>query len=133
MGKYKIKEFIIETQSVQGDVAHVVIIPDHPCNRINPRDMKMVQEYIENIPADVARGSGKTRSNSLYLWTAPTKVIFHDPATIVFWTDGTKTVVKCQPGDTYSKEMGLALCFSKKMLGNQSNFNNEFKKWLPEE
>ena len=23
-------------------------------------------------------------------------VIFNDPATIVFWTDGTKTVVKCQ-------------------------------------
>ena len=23
------------------------------------------------------------------------KVIFHDPATVVFWKDGTKTVVKC--------------------------------------
>ena len=35
------------------------------------------------------------------------KVIFNNPATIVYWLDGTKTVVKCQPGDVYSKETGL--------------------------
>lgn len=61
------------------------------------------------------------------------RVIFNDPATIVFWKDGTKTVVKCQEGDVYSEEVGLALCFAKKALGNQSNFNNVFKKWIPEE
>ena len=58
------------------------------------------------------------------------KVIFNDPATIVFWGDGTKTVVKCQEGDTYDKELGLAMAISKKHLGNKSNFNNEFKKWI---
>ena len=62
----------------------------------------------------------------------PVKVIFHDPATIVFWDDGSKTVVKCQEGDTYNKETGLALCFAKKAMGNKSNFNNVFKKWIPE-
>lgn len=61
------------------------------------------------------------------------KVIFNDPATIVFWSDNTKTVVKCQEGDTYSKELGLAMCISKKFLGNKGNFNEEFKKWIPEE
>jgi hypothetical protein len=59
-------------------------------------------------------------------------VIFNNPATIVFWTDGTKTVVKCQEDDIYSEEVGLALCFAKKALGNKSNFNNVFKKWIPE-
>ena len=58
-----------------------------------------------------------------------TNVIYNDPATIVFWKDGTKTVVKCQDGDTYSKETGLALCVAKKTLGNEGNFNNVFKKW----
>jgi hypothetical protein len=53
--------------------------------------------------------------------------------TIVIWDDGTKTIVKCQEGDTYSKETGLALCIAKKALGNMSNFNNVFKKWIPEE
>ena len=61
------------------------------------------------------------------------KVIFNDPATIVIWNDDTKTIVKCQPGDTYSKELGLAMCISKKYLGNKGNFNEEFKKWIPEE
>ena len=61
------------------------------------------------------------------------KVIFNDPATIVIWSDNTKTIVKCQPGDTYSKELGLAMCISKKFLGNKGNFNEEFKKWLQED
>lgn len=60
-------------------------------------------------------------------------VIFNDPATVVLWEDGTKSVVKCQDGDIYNKETGLALCIAKKALGNQSNFNNVFKKWVPEE
>jgi hypothetical protein len=59
-------------------------------------------------------------------------VIYNDPATIVFWNDGTKTVVKCQEDDIYSKEQGLALCITKKVLGNQGNFNNLFRKWCKE-
>lgn len=60
-------------------------------------------------------------------------VIFNAPATVVYWSDGTKTVVKCQAGDTYSKETGLSLCIAKKYLGNKGNFNEVFKKWIPEE
>ena len=61
------------------------------------------------------------------------KVIFNNPATIIIWADGTKTVVKCQNGDVYDPEKGMALCCAKKLLGNKSNFNNVFKKWLPKE
>lgn len=60
------------------------------------------------------------------------RVIFNAPATIVIWADGTKTVVKCQEGDVYSKETGLALCFAKKALGNKGGFNDVFHKWIPE-
>lgn len=60
-------------------------------------------------------------------------VIFNEPATIVFWEDGSKTVVKCQDGDIYDPEKGLAMAISKKALGNEGNYCNEFKKWLPEE
>ena len=61
------------------------------------------------------------------------KVIFNDPATIVFWWDDSKTVVKAQDGEKYDKEKGLALCYMKKILGNKGNYNNERKKWLKEE
>lgn len=56
------------------------------------------------------------------------KVIFKNPATIVFWKDGTKTVVKCQKGDTFDPEKGLAMAICKKIMGNESNFNNQFKR-----
>lgn len=60
--------------------------------------------------------------------------IFNDPATICYWNDGTKTIVKCQEGDTYSPEAGLALCYMKKILGNTSkDLNKELHKYIPEE
>lgn len=53
----------------------------------------------------------------------PVNVIFHNPATIVFWDDGDKTVVKCQPGDTFSAEAGLTAAMLKKYMGNDNTFN----------
>ena len=58
------------------------------------------------------------------------KVKFNPPATIVFWTDNTKTVVKCN-GEDYDPEKGLAMCISKKVLGDKGNYYEVFKKWLP--
>ena len=57
------------------------------------------------------------------------KVIFSNPATIVLWSDGTKTVVKCGPYDIFDKEKGLAMAIVKKMAGNDSRFHKVFKKW----
>lgn len=60
-------------------------------------------------------------------------VIFHDPATIIKWSDGVKTVVKCQKGDKYDPEKGLAMAIAKRWYGNKGSFNDVFKKWLPKE
>ena len=60
------------------------------------------------------------------------KVKFNPPATIVFWTDNTKTIVKCN-GEDYDPEKGLAMCISKKFLGDKGNYYEVFKKWLPKE
>lgn len=57
------------------------------------------------------------------------KVIFNDPATIVLWSDGTKTVVKCGPDDIFDKEKGLAMAIVKKMAGNDGRFHKVFKEW----
>ena len=61
-----------------------------------------------------------------------TRVVFNDPATIVIWSDGTKTVVKCQDGDVYSKREGLAMCIAKKHFGNTGLYNDVFRKWVNE-
>lgn len=75
------------------------------------------------------------RRDELRMKTITTKptikdVIFNNPATIVFWSDGTKTVVKCQDGDIYDPEKGLAMAISKKFLGNKGNYCNEINKWM---
>lgn len=44
------------------------------------------------------------------------KVIFNDPATIVFWEDGSKTVVKCEKGEKFDPEKGVAIALAKKVL-----------------
>ncbi len=60
------------------------------------------------------------------------KVIFNDPATIVYWKDGTKTVVKCQNGDDFDSEKGFAMAFLKKCWGNKGNFNDKLRKIIKE-
>lgn len=59
-------------------------------------------------------------------------VIWNCPATIVFWTDGTKTVVKAQGNDSFDPEKGLVMAIAKKAMGNKGNYYNEIKKWLDE-
>lgn len=71
--------------------------------------------------------------NSTYGIPEIKNVIFNDPATIVFWEDGTKTVVKCQDGDEFDPEKGLAMAIVKKAYGNKGNYCNKMKKWLPKE
>lgn len=58
------------------------------------------------------------------------QAIFNDPATIVYWDDGTKTVVKCQPGDVFSAETGLTTAMLKKYMGNDNTFNRVINGWL---
>ena len=56
-------------------------------------------------------------------------VIFSDPATVVFWSDNTKTVVKARGGEKYDKEKGLAMAIIKKITGNAGNYYEIFKEW----
>lgn len=77
-------------------------IADQICNSLKREEEKCIMNEI--------------RSRKL----AAERVIFSPPATIVIWTDGTKTVVKCDERDTYDRLTGLALCYMKKALGNRS-------------
>lgn len=61
------------------------------------------------------------------------KVHFNNPVTVVLWTDGTKTIVRCGEKDIFDPEKGLAMAIVKKALGNKGNYYETFKKWLPEE
>lgn len=81
-----------------------------------------------------------TFSNMIYgipipVETAPISIIdvkFNGPATIVFWSDNTKTVVKCSDNDNFDPEKGLAMAICKKLLSNnKGSYYEIFKKWCP--
>lgn len=61
------------------------------------------------------------------------KVIFNDPATIVLWKNGEKTVVKVQGDDEYDPEKGMAMAIAKHFMGDNYHYYDIFKKWVPYE
>ena len=70
--------------------------------------------------------TGSTKAQRIKAMPEIEKVIFNDPATVVIWNDGTKTIVKTrQKGkkkDKFSPEFGLAMAIAKKYCGNRSKF-----------
>ena len=89
-------------------------------------DEKKGDNNMERTRTDYSKLSSKYRSKSTCLKIK--NVIFNPLATIVFWDDGTKTVVKCQ-NEIFDPEKGLAMAFMKNALGNNSNYFNTVKKW----
>lgn len=57
------------------------------------------------------------------------KVLFENPAVIVFWDDGTKTVVHAQ-NEPYDPEKGLAMAVTRKALGNGREYYNYIQRFL---
>ncbi len=58
-------------------------------------------------------------------------VIYSNPATIVMWSDGTKTVSKVHGEDGYNPEVGLILCVLKKLQGS-THIRDLLHTWVPE-
>lgn len=60
------------------------------------------------------------------------RVIFNPPATIVYWSDCTKTVVKCNVNDIFDPEKGLAMAIAKRCAGNTRAYYAEIRHWVAE-
>ena len=104
-----------------------------------PFDNKNLFKPIEVSvdPWSIVTNTSTSTSNTAYVHISSVKlpevkeVIFAPPATIVYWKDGSRTVVKCDENDEYNEEIGFALCFMKKVLQNAGykyNFNTYIRK-----
>ena len=91
--------------------------------RLNSEVKNDLYKYVEN---DIEQTKNLYYGLSLSI----KDVIFNPPATIVFWMDGTKTVVKDQGEVFYDPEKGMAMAVAKKAFGNQGNYYNQFAKYL---
>ena len=103
-----------------------------PCRQYLRNDVDVLADcYIKWLDKSPSANK-ETTERSNYMPTDIRRLIknvkFNPPATIVFWTDNTKTVVKCN-GEDYDPEKGLAMCICKKMLGNRGNYYEVFKKY----
>ena len=58
----------------------------------------------------------------------PNQIIFNPPATIVFWKDGSKTVVKCAEGEKFDPYTGFCYAFTEHFLGSISRIKKLCKK-----
>ena len=72
---------------------------------------------------------GRSNGKQSY-YTKIKRVIFSDPATIVFWEDGTKTVVKAH-NEEFDPEKGLAMAVCKRVYGDK--YHRIFKDHIPKE
>lgn len=100
----------------------------HTCWRLSPKEIGVIiskAQYLFELP-----GPGYIKYCGGIDNAEITKVIFNNPATIVIWDDGSKTVVKAE-NEPFDPEKGLAMAIAKKALGNKGNYYETFKKHLP--
>ena len=90
----------------------------------------MEENSSKRLQGNITTGYHYVDEGKPYL-PAIKKVIFNEPATIVIWSDGIKTVVKCNC-ESFDPEKGLAMAIAKRASGNNGNYYETFKKWLPE-
>lgn len=75
---------------------------------LGSQEVHLTKEYAENVYVD------KIKMNLI----PPIKdALFKDPATIVFFEDGTKTVVKTMEGQEFDPDYGFLLCIMKRAYG----------------
>ena len=89
---------------------------------------KSCNYYFDSIPYSISDWMSVYESQKIN--SLIKKVIFNNPATIVYWNDGTKTVVKCDYNEYFDKEKGLAMAISKKYFDNKGSYYNQFKEWI---
>lgn len=53
----------------------------------------------------------------------PVKIIYNPPATIVFWEDGKKTVVKAMEGTVFNPYHGFTAALAKRVYGSSTSVN----------
>lgn len=88
--------------------------------RFNCDDFESAKTLIKRIHDLSNEKDTAADLNNLYNSFEVKDILVNGPATIVFWKDGTKTVVKCGPEDMHDLEKAVAMCFMKKALGSRS-------------
>lgn len=123
----------IETveKNLSDDLTRVVL---HTGHELTFRQGDLIADRGGNLSIRYGDGrlnAGK-KSTSATNAAAIKRVIFNPPATIVYWSDCTKTVVKCNVNDIFDPEKGLAMAIAKRCAGNTRAYYAEIRHWVAE-
>lgn len=75
----------------------------------------------KNINIDISDFDTVLKDYALKKYTTPQRIIVNYPDTIVFWKDGTKTVVKCAAGTDPDLYSAFCAAVCKKVFGSNSH------------
>lgn len=89
-------------------------------------DSMRCMHWVDRVTEEAAKKKEETTMTAASI----KNVIFNPPATIVFWTDGSKTVVKCNAKEEFDPEKGMAMAIAKRCANNSDDFYKEIKKWV---
>lgn len=101
-------------------------IPDHVNCRCTP-DFEKLNESALRASAIMRALSMDIESASISAKFTPVRIIKNGPATVVFWKDGTKTVVKCAPETAPSDYDAFTAALAIKIFGNNSRLKKMIK------
>ena len=99
----------------------------------SPAELFLAACYGNNDDNPDSESAAKTFLDHLYCDDDDLEivdVIFNAPATIVKWSDGDKTVVKCDKEDKFDERVGFLLCVLKKYYNNNIKFYSDLDKWI---
>lgn len=117
-------------KNLHDDLMKVILSTGHelvfgPCDLTSDRD----GNWRIRSGALYPRCEGKKTASATNT-VAIKDVIFAHPATIVYWSDGSKTVVKCSEKDVFDPEKGLAMAIAKRCSGNKGGYYKEIQNWV---
>lgn len=84
---------------------------------INHDNTTLYNEAYKRLRADYIPRASLDQIDMKFRLT-PKKIIHNGPATIVYWRDGEKTVVKLMEGDTYDEYAAFTAALAKKIFGS---------------
>ena len=102
---------------------------DRECCDVCPEYDECLSECDEEGELLVGRDKSGPDTIDAVIVPAIKDVLFNEPATIVYWENGDKTVVKTQAGEKFDKEKGLAMAILKYYGGNDSSYFKVFRKY----
>ena len=135
MGKANVKDTNIPTNPMGATYDDVAKYCQNDIS-ITEQAAKVLLNSIYGIHSKTLKEEIQMKTKSHIAYNPIKKVIFNDPATVVFWKDGTKTIVKRQEGAEFDPEKGLAMAICRHYLCDicgLERYDGVFKRYMPKE